>query len=237
MTTLAYSNTVNPGDIIAVGDIHARYDLLELFLDSVRGTEATVIFLGDLIDRGGQDAQVLNKVRQLMENPESEGLANVFVLMGNHEAMLIDAATGPSNSTCLWLQNGGNLDQYSELLSHLGWLQNLPIYMTIGETMFIHAGLYPGKNPADTINSGQTQNLLWMREPFLTCGPEFEKWNPKLKRVVFGHTPFGALPYEIPQGICIDTAAFMTGTLTAYNATRETFFQVEITNDEKAAVG
>lgn len=234
---MLYNDTIEPGDVIAVGDLHARYDLLELLLDRLRGTQTTVIFLGDLIDRGGQDAQVLNKVKQLLDDPESEGLANVFALMGNHEAMLIDAVTGPFMSVVLWRENGGNFEQYDDFQDHLEWLQELPIYMTIGDTMFIHAGIYPGKDPIDTINAGKTNNLLWMREPFLTYGPEFEEWNPDLKRVVFGHTPRGALPYQIPQGVCIDTAAYMTGVLTAYNATRETFFQVEITNDETAAVG
>jgi hypothetical protein len=68
-----------------------------------------------------------------------------------------------------------------------------------------------------------------MREPFLSMGPKFEDWNPELKQVVFGHTPkFGAgegKPYTIPQGICIDTGAFWTGILTAYNVTQDVFHE------------
>jgi hypothetical protein len=96
--------------------------------------------------------------------------------------------------------------------------------------------MYPGKNPLDTINAGKTENLLWMREPFLTYGPEFEKWAPELKRCVFGHTPRkDGKPYTIPGGgICIDTGAFYTNVLTAYNATTDTYFQVT-TNDEPPA--
>jgi serine/threonine protein phosphatase 1 len=128
------------------------------------------------------------------------------------------------------LQNGGNFDRYDEMQEHLEWIAELPVYMTIGETMFIHAGFYPGKNPIDTINAGETDNILWMREPFLTMGPQFEKWEPNLKKVVFGHTPKRkgperGKPYEIPDGICIDTGAFYTGVLTAYNATRDTIIQ------------
>jgi hypothetical protein len=113
----------------------------------------------------------------------------------------------------------------------LDWIAELPVYMTIGETMFIHAGFYPGKNPVDTINAGKTDNILWMREPFLSMGPQFEKWNPELKQVVFGHTPRNSKPYEIPGGgICIDTGAYHTGILTAYNATRNTFTQYQLDN-------
>jgi serine/threonine protein phosphatase 1 len=225
-----YDIVIEPGDVIAVGDIHARYDLFEEFLNHVRGSLATVILLGDIIDRGGQDIEVLNKVRALLENPESEGLSNFFCLMGNHEAMFVDALVGPGPDFVLWLQNGGNFECYGEMQGHLDWLSELPVYMTIGETMFIHAGFYPGKNPLDTINAGKTDNILWMREPFLTIGPQFEKWNPDLKKVVFGHTPKydcpeEGKPYEIPDGICIDTGACYTGVLTAYNATRNTVSQ------------
>jgi len=230
---MKYDIVVEPGDVIAVGDIHARYDLFEEFLNHVRGSQATVILLGDIIDRGGQDVEVLNKVRQLLESPESEGLSNFFCLMGNHEGMFVDAMVGTSEEWSLWLRNGGNFEQFDEMREHLEWIAELPVYMTIGETMFIHAGFYPGKNPYDTINAGKADNILWMREPFLSMGPQFEKWNPDLKKVVFGHTPKydcpeEGKPYEIPDGICIDTGAFYTGVLTAYNVTRDTISQYKL---------
>jgi serine/threonine protein phosphatase 1 len=226
------SSPIKPGDVIAVGDLHARYDLLEKFIDRIRGTLAIVVFLGDIIDRGGEDLAVVNKIRHMTESPDDYGLSNVFCLMGNHEAMFVDAVQGSGADFVLWLQNGGNFEQYDEMSEHLEWLGELPVYITIGETLFVHAGIYPGKDPLETINAGKTDNLLWMREPFLSMGPKFEDWNPELKQVVFGHTPkFGAgegKPYTIPQGICIDTGAFFTGVLTAYNVTQETFTQFSI---------
>jgi len=226
------SPPIKPGDVIAVGDLHARYDLLEKFIDRVRGTLAIVVFLGDIIDRGGEDLAVVNKIRHMTESPDDYGLSNVFCLMGNHEAMFVDAVQGSGADFVLWLQNGGNFEQYDEMSEHLEWLGELPVYMTINDTLFIHAGIYPGKDPLETINAGKTDNLLWIREPFLSMGPKFEDWNPELKQVVFGHTPkFGAgegKPYTIPQGICIDTGAFFTGVLTAYNVTQETFTQFSI---------
>lgn len=223
-----FNNHIEPGDIIAVGDIHGRYDLLEKFLNNVRGTQAIVILLGDLIDRGGQDLEVLSKVYELTIDPESEGLSNLFCLYGNHEDMLVDALTGNGEDFSLWLNNGGNFEVMDELREYLDWICDLPIYMTIGETMFLHAGFYPGKDPFETITAGHTRNIVWMREPFLTLGPQFEKWNPDLKQVVFGHTPRGPLPYRIPDGICIDTGAYQTGVLTSYNVTRDTFTQYEV---------
>jgi serine/threonine protein phosphatase 1 len=125
------------------------------------------------------------------------------------------------------LQNGANFEQYGEMQEHLEWIADLPVYMTIGGTMFIHAGIIPSKDPFDSINKGQTDRILWMRSPFLECGPEFEKWNPSLNKIVFGHTPReNAKPYTIPGGgICIDTGAFYSNVLTAYNDTQNTFYQ------------
>jgi hypothetical protein len=48
-----------------------------------------------------------------------------------------------------------------------------------------------------------------------------------LKKSVFGHTPKSALPYAVEDSICIDTGAFQTGTLTAYNSTYDWFTQFE----------
>jgi serine/threonine protein phosphatase 1 len=233
------STTIDPGDIIAVGDIHACHDLLEKFLDYVEGSLACVILLGDIIDRGGEDEKVLNTVRTLLQEPEQRGLSNFFCLMGNHEGMFVDAVVGSGDEWGLWLQNGGNFDQYGEMQEHLEWIAELPVYMTIGETMFTHAGVVPGRDPFELVDRGKVDTLLWMREPFLSRGPEFEEWSPELKQIVFGHTPkFGegkGQPYRIPDGICIDTGAFFTGVLTAYNVTQQTFYQFSLDDEEASS--
>lgn len=233
---LSDSTVINPGDVIAVGDIHARYDLLAKFLEFVQGSQACVILLGDIIDRGGDDVKVLRVVESLLKEPEAIGLSNFFCLMGNHEGMFVDAMMGDGMQWTLWLQNGGNFEDYSEMQEHLEWLSELPVYITVGDTMFTHAGIAPGRDPYELVDRGKVDTLLWMREPFLSRGPEFEKWNPELKQIVFGHTPKTGegegQPYTIPDGICIDTGAFFTGTLTAYNVTQQTFYQFTDTDEE-----
>jgi hypothetical protein len=71
-----------------------------------------------------------------------------------------------------------------------------------------------------------------MREPFLSQGPQFEKWNPELKKIVFGHTPQDynvGQPYTIPGGgVCIDTGAFFTNVLTGYNVTQDMFYPIKL---------
>jgi serine/threonine protein phosphatase 1 len=224
---LVYSNIINPGDVIAVGDIHGCMDLYQLFLDHVKDSEATVILLGDLIDRGPEDMAVLNRTRDLLRDPESNGLQAFYALRGNHEQMFLDAAKvrGWYSDLDLWVQNGGDYENLSSMREHVHWILDLPLYMVVGNTMFVHAGVSPGEDPAMMIANGDTKKLVWIRYPFLAHGPQFELWTDKLNAIVFGHSPFKAPdPYEIPGGgICIDSGAYHTGVLTSYNATQKTF--------------
>src|ERR1044072_6943098 len=81
-----------------VGDIHGRWAQLLNLLDMLpRDPENdTLVFLGDLIDRGanapGCDSHILKHMR---ENPE-----RVICLRGKHEQMLMDFLDGRSN---MWL--------------------------------------------------------------------------------------------------------------------------------------
>lgn len=228
-TTIAFDDTINPGDVIAVGDLHGRFDLLEQFLATVKDSGTTVIFLGDLIDRGPDDLKVLQTVFTLTQDPDSWGLQSVYALRGNHEQLFLDAAKsgGRRSNLSLWIQNGGDFDSLNSMREYVSWLLELPLYMTVGDTMFAHAGVFPGENPAVSIAEWRTEELIWMRQPFLTYGPRFELWTDKLNTIVFGHSPLKAPdPYEIPGGgICIDSGAYFAGVLTSYNATQKTLRQ------------
>lgn len=233
---------VNPGDVIAVGDIHATWEPYRQFLDWVEGTQAVVVLLGDVIDRGKEDLIVLEKTRERLEDPEKFGLDGFYALRGNHEMMFLDASfdgIAPFRTTTLeWLKNGGNLEDKFEMVdNHAEWLWQLPVYMVIGDTLFIHAGIFPGENPARALEETKVDDLLWLREPFLRFGPQFEKWNPGLKKVVHGHTPtifeeynrendLGFAPVVTKDRVNIDTGACFRderGFLTAYNVTQNTF--------------
>ena len=231
-----YDNTVNPGDVVAVGDIHGRLDLLDVFLESVRGTQATVVLLGDLIDRGPDDLGVLERVEKLLEEPEAWGLEAAYALRGNHEQMYLDACEGYGVS--IWANNGGRYLELEQLSLHNNWVRNLPIYMVVGDTLFTHAGTFPGQDPAESIEAGKVESLVWVRQPFMTVGPQLEKWTDKLKRVVHGHTPFfeddllGQVNVsQKGDRIGIDSGAYFTGVLTSYNTTQNTFTQHAVQTD------
>ena len=227
-----YSREISPGDCLACGDIHGCSDLLDAFLDYVKDTQTTVILCGDLIDRGDDCAGVLDRVKALLDDPESWGLQAFYCLMGNHERLMVQAAEGRAGDIQLWLQNGGNrCGQLERIMEHVDWVAELPLYMIVGDTLFCHAGVPPGKDPAAfTYTHTLREQLIWMREPFLSKGPMFSLWNPRLRRVCHGHTPFldderiGTVNVsDTGDRIGIDTAAVYSGILSSYNATKNTF--------------
>ena len=77
--------------VVFVGDIHGCYDTLMQYPDFREGLKDDVeyVFLGDFIDRGAHNAEVLSFIEGIMDKP------NVCILEGNHER---------------WLQRYGNGD-------------------------------------------------------------------------------------------------------------------------------
>ena len=135
-----------------IGDIHGQYDTLIALVDKLP-KNSSLIFVGDLIDRGVQSKQVVKFVRD----------NNHLCCMGNHEEMMIRYGTNfinsyPDNSytnfTNSWVSNGGkytllsyglieiekydskiicvdNKDGLRQLKDDIEWMKNLPLYIKI----------------------------------------------------------------------------------------------------------
>lgn len=76
--------------IVFVGDIHGCYDTLMQYKDFKEGLDPDTeyIFLGDYIDRGNQNAEVLKFLDSIKDLP------NVCLLEGNHERWIRDYGHG-----------------------------------------------------------------------------------------------------------------------------------------------
>jgi hypothetical protein len=81
--------------VVTIGDVHGSYDKLLKLLQGTglvddalvwSGGSDHLVFVGDLIDRGPDDRQVLDLVRRLQTEAETAG-GRVHVLLGNHEVM------------------------------------------------------------------------------------------------------------------------------------------------------
>jgi len=227
-TNFHFTSDIPPDSVIAVGDIHGQYSQLSQFLTWVIGSDARVIFLGDLIDRAknpGDDLKVLGLVRQMCESPEDFGLASCTSVVGNHESLFLNALDGYGYRD--WVSNGGSAADMENMGMYADWLRSLPYYVTVGDTLFTHSGGVFGKNPADFMNScSNREGFVWSRTA-PKRGSGLSKWSQTLKRSVFGHTPRSAMPYKAGDSICIDSGAYRTGTLTSYNSRYNTFMSFE----------
>jgi hypothetical protein len=76
--------------VVFIGDIHGCYDTLMQYGDFKNGLQDDVeyIFLGDYLDRGNQNAEVLKWLSSIKDKP------NVCLLEGNHERHIRDWGNG-----------------------------------------------------------------------------------------------------------------------------------------------
>ncbi len=212
--------------VYAVGDIHGCIEQLRALHQAIahdlaeRPTaDAVLIHVGDYVDRGPDSAAV---VGLLAAGPPIKDLPTVN-LMGNHEHMMLDAlSSGQAEAAELWLGNGGADTLFSwgvpRQVKQTEWaariprphrlfLRDLVLMHRRGPYLFVHAGIRPGV----PLRLQVRQDLLWIREPFLSAKGDLGD-EPGMV-VVHGHTPVKS-PVVRPNRIGIDTGAVMGGMLT-----------------------
>jgi serine/threonine protein phosphatase 1 len=213
----------------AVGDIHGRLDLLETLLERIEADvqarprrKTSIVFLGDLIDRGPSSAGVVERLRTFRPS-----FATAVFLMGNHEEVLLRILDGEASLIPTWLRFGGaeTLASYgldagelagatdAEAIAkvrcaipeeHSAFISTFADTVSFGDFLFVHAGIRPGVE----LSEQSKTDLRWIREPFL------EDQTERDYVVVHGHTIRNDV--EITGNrIGIDTGAFYTGVLTA----------------------
>lgn len=210
--------------IWAIGDIHGQAQMLDALLSCLPLQAAdTVVFLGDLIDRGPNSAGVLAIVRRLQQ------ARPVIYLRGNHEAMALKARQNRS-SLPFWQSCGGEmtLDSYNatsfDYIPDSDWelVESSQLYYETDGEIYIHANL----DPDLPMEAQSESDLLWR---FLHDTPAHHSG----KFIVCGHTEQeSGLPKLWRKGICIDTLqADGRGWLTAVNVERRAFWQVDHQGD------
>jgi serine/threonine protein phosphatase 1 len=207
--------------IFAIGDIHGCYDRLKTLMGKIPidCSRDTLIFIGDYIDRGPHSVEVVDYLIHLKKR-----VPEVIFLKGNHEDMLDKFLTGADRFT--YLLNGGQqtLDSYltkpvqSEFFpippDHMEFFKSLRLFYETEEFIFVHAGL----RPRVPLKSQNTEDLLWIRNKFVSTKYDFGK------RVIFGHTPLKK-PLVEPNKIGIDTGAVYGNVLTCVQLPDLVFFK------------
>jgi len=232
--------------VYAIGDIHGRDDLLgrlheviqQELVTTADGRNVQVVYLGDYVDRGPDSRAVVDR---LLERP-LQGVQAVF-LKGNHEDTMLRFLNGKVGSDT-WLNLGGGATAKSYGISlrsqrneplpieavrdslnaalperHLSFFRSLKLYHEVGDYLFVHAGIRPGR----TIEEQSQADLLWIRGEFLRSRRQHERI------VVHGHAAHHDAVIRRNR-ICVDTMAYATDRLSCVvlEGTSYRFLCVEI---------
>lgn len=214
--------------VYAIGDIHGRRDCLDWLLVAIDDdeksrapAETTVVFLGDLVDRGSDSKGVIERVMRVAK------ARRCVLLMGNHEEILIRAWEGDRQSTGLLHRVGGretlmsygitaaeydscDLGDLTALIgdripvAHIAFLRGFIDQWQRGDYLFAHAGIRPGV----PFEEQRASDLRWIRRDFL------EDDRDHGAMVIHGHSITEDVDVQSNR-IGIDTGAFASGKLTA----------------------
>jgi serine/threonine protein phosphatase 1 len=169
--------------LFAIGDIHGCFNAFQILLEQkiqlIKSDK--IILLGDYIDRSIQSKEVIDYIIDL----QTKGF-DIVPLLGNHEAMLLDAYNN-EGLTSKWIQNGGsetlksfNITSLKDIKPmYIEFFKGLSYYFAFEEYLFVHAGF----NDSDINPFADKYSMIWL------CKQIYE--NPLLmnKIIIHGHRP------------------------------------------------
>lgn len=188
-------------------DVHGHHKTLERLLERVSlCDEDEVWVLGDMVDRGPDPISVIRTC---------QSFKNGHVLMGNHEAMMLDFVHNPTVelASFQWEMNGGyttkeGLSHLSEheLIDLIDWVEGLELgaHLSVEDRdyLLVHAGLRPLNFSARSrwtsvtmdalLRYQNTEDVLWIRDEFWGQPTGFVDERGHGPIVIAGHTP---VPY------------------------------------------
>ena len=201
------------GNAWAISDIHGCYAQLQQLLAKIKFTPNDILYInGDLVDRGPASKAVLDFAMTT---------TNVITLRGNHEDMLLQAFSSPSQRIQDWYEGNGGGTTLDSLgvteakdvpKKYIAFLQKLPIVQIYKNFIIGHAGVDLNSNK-DPLRSTDTNYnyVLWNRE--------VQADGQGKRRIVVGHTPMSLT--DIKKGatsnkIMIDGGCAYGGSLVAF---------------------
>ncbi|PIE06593.1 MAG: serine/threonine protein phosphatase [Rhodobacterales bacterium] len=214
--------------IAVVGDVHGNDRLLISLLNRLGGLDPApdrLVFVGDLVDRGENSANVLSLLFGLQRRLGRK----MVVLRGNHEQMMLDFLDTPTLCAARWLRHGGLQtlasfgiggavgtlsgeqanhirDRLAEAMgaAMIDWLWETPSRFSTGNVHVVHAAA----DPRVPMTAQSADTLTWGHPDFFRRARSDGQW------VVHGHTIVGEV-VATEGRIGVDTGAFATGRLSA----------------------
>jgi serine/threonine protein phosphatase 1 len=198
----------------AIADLHGRIDLLEMALAKIADhadLPATLITLGDYVDRGPDSRQVIER---LMAGLDEDW--RLICLKGNHEDIMWQTCRGIVPDCDWWLTNGGGATLISYGLDlgdeadvtvipgeHLRWIEQLPLMHVDKHRIFVHAGL----DPNFSLDDQDSEKVVW--KIYDDC----DEGGYRQRHVVHGHHQHANGPILKKNRTNLDTFAWYTGRL------------------------
>lgn len=215
--------------VYAIGDVHGCAARLRgvharIAQDALARpvARATLVHLGDLIDKGEDSAGALD----LALAPPVPAVS----LLGNHEDYVLAALAGDRGALRDFRDYGGGETLRSWGIApdaepaewrvperHLGFVRAMPLTHRAGGYLFVHAGIRPGV----PLERQERSDLLTIRRAFHDSAADHGG-----VVVVHGHTPTRDRRPELrPNRINLDTGAVYGGALTGavFEGTRVAF--------------
>ncbi|MEN0002583.1 MAG: metallophosphoesterase family protein [Bacteroidota bacterium] len=172
----------------AISDIHGCLNTFKEALELIALTkEDTLYLLGDYVDRGPDSKGVIDYIWEL----QGEGF-NVECIVGNHEALLLEAAQAEDWKNRYWdaacFQSFGIQAPSHIPKEYLKWIAQLPVYLDIGDYLLVHAGFnFKADNPL-----ADERSMIWIRNWYHQI--DMEWLNGRV--IVHGHTPTSYLKIQ-----------------------------------------
>jgi serine/threonine protein phosphatase 1 len=217
--------TLGPHEFVAaIGDVHGNADLLAALhealaeeIAAIGPSAATVVHLGDLIDRGPENRRTVALARRGVPG------ARAVTLLGNHEERLLEELAGEGPPSERWAGFGARalfaecgVEPDAEWRPRfrtafgpdlIDWLSERPTAHRIGPLLFVHAGI----DPALPLAEQDRETLLWIRESWWSHPGPY----PDGVAVIHGHVPVPAVDLAHPHRLALDTRAYAVGMLSA----------------------
>lgn len=201
-----------------IADLHGMYGLLDHAFGVIAArepTSATIITLGDYIDRGPNSSMIIACL--MRGNPLSQ--LKLICLTGNHEQIMVETIRKPLHPEW-WIANGGDqtLMSYGHSArgyynpgvvpkEHLDWLAALPVYHQDKYRIYVHAGVEPNTPLED-------QNIELLSWRIYPKGADGGLWKGgSCKHVVHGHEQFPDGPKLYLHRTNLDCKSWDTGRL------------------------
>ncbi len=215
------------GRLIAIGDIHGCLNQFKMILEAIKPQiDDTLIFLGDLVNRGPNSKGVIEEIFELSKK------CTIHCIMGNHEEMIVAAFQGGKSEHDFWCKFGGiqTLASYEVSLAkdiprdHLRFICYCHDFLETDDYIFVHAGC----DPDELLSKNTGDTLRWDKLN--------ENVTPHIsgKTVVCGHTMQKQV-LDLGHLICIDTGCgiWAGGRLTAIDLKSGKIWQAGKTLVEK----